>query len=137
MPIAVGSFVNFAGTYSVGLVTQLVTPGADPLWEVVVYGGFYPLPYRVPESQLWELLFTIPPAGFANGDLVEVVDDGRFWFFPAGPSVPIGRGVLLFALTAGPGAVPVAWVQLERGAPAVIALWESLTIVRKFGAGIP
>lgn len=138
--IGVGSFVNFAGTYSIGsVVASVVAPGPDPYWLVVLWSGEQSIQIQAPESQLWEIAFLPFPAGWAPGDVAHVQDDGRFWFQVAGAGVPIGRALVVYSVsvTNGGFSLPVAWLQLEGGRPAIIAFWESLTMVRKFGAAIP
>lgn len=140
--IGVGSFVNFAGAYTVAEVQEDVTPigSPDKVWRCVQWGGVAPVTYAVHEIDLYELTFSVFPAGFAAGDVVEVADDGKFWAIPQGAGVRIGRGMLLYPMLAtlpGPITFPVAWVQLEDGRPSCLAFYESLTIVRKFGAPVP
>ncbi len=138
--IGLGSIVNFNGTYAIAVVTELVTAGVDTVWRCTTYSGAGdPINFQVPESQLWEIAFVPWPAGFGPGDIVEVQDTGQFWGIPQGQGVRIGRGMLVYPVEASQGGVvlPCAWVQMENGRPAVIALYSALTIVRKFGAPIP
>lgn len=140
MAIAIGSIVNFDSTYGLGVVTENISPLGDPIWLVTTYSGEgSPIQYRAPESRLWEIGFVPWPAGYGAGDVVEVQDTGQFWGIPQGPGVRIGRGMLVYPVTATQGAIvlPCAWVQLEAGRPPILALYSELTVVRRFGAPVP
>lgn len=142
MAIAVGSYVNFGGSYTIAqVVAGQVVPDPDPLWTCTTYSGaFGATTFQSRESALWEIGFTVFPAGFGAGDICEVQDTGRFWANPAGPGIRIARAMLVFSVVAGvgqPWALPVAWLQPEGGGATIVALWGDLTILRKFGAPVP
>lgn len=145
MAIAVGSIVNPSLSPNVCIVTQaVVVGGPDPVWQCLAAGDggqAYALgQFECPESQLFEVAIGAPfPAGYNPADVVEVTDTGSFWGVPPGPGVRVGRGIILYSCTATAGGVvlPVAWVQLEGGGPALLVMWADLTVVRPFGAPVP
>lgn len=141
--ISIGSIVNPSLSPNVCIVTKSITSGVpDPIWQCLPAGDGAQAAqqFECPESQLFEVGIGAPfPAGFAPGMVVEATDTGFFWGISPGPGVPLGRGIIVFSCVASSGGVdiPVAWVQLERGGPAVLMMWSDLTVVRPFVTPTP
>lgn len=135
MPVALGDYVIPQTQYVLCQAVELASPAPDPVWGLITVGAEVPAYLRCVASLLYRVAsFGLPPAGYTLGSIVEVQENGAFWFRPPGPSVRQGRGNLVYEVSVEDNAgVPLgsyAWIALENNGPVILADWRQLTMIR-------